>query len=211
MKKEISLMKPQTKWLAAALGVAGTLAIGTSAQAQLVLSDFPAGFTLNAYYASWGTATINNTGPGFSITSSGYGSGYYALPSAVNGTGYSDIQMTIDVAGPGGLPISSAIADLTDAAGSQLQYALQYGVQAGLGQTFTLPLSTVNATHLAGGETSFNFANITDFNIEDDPGGYSGPYTITYHNLQLINVPEPGTVALFGLGGLGLLVYRRRK
>lgn len=203
-------MKPQMKWATAALAMAGTLAIGSSAQAQLVLSDFPAGFSLTAYYASWATAGINNSGPGFAISSSGYGSGYYALPSAVDGSSYSEIQMTIDVAGPGpGIPISSAIADLDDGAGSQLQYALQYGVQAGAGQTFTLSLGTVNHTSLAGGETSFNFADITGFNIEDDPGGYSGPYTITYHNLQL--VPEPGTMALFGLGGLGLLIYRRRK
>src|SRR6266446_9905011 len=137
-------MKHYTKWFVAAAGVAGGLVFGNAARGQGILSTFPAGFTLNAYYANWGNTnitTINNSSPGFAITSSGYGSGYYALPSAFNGSAYNAIQMTVDVAGPAGPPISSAIADLTDADGTTVQFAMQYGLQAGTGQTYTELLS----------------------------------------------------------------------
>jgi len=200
-------MKQFTKLFAAAIGVAGALAMGTSARGQLVLSSFPAGFTLNAYYANWSTATHSDTGAGFMITSAGYGSGYYALPSTVDGSAYNAIQMTLDVAGPAGPPISSAIADLTDSSGDMEFFPLQYGLTAGNGQTYTMLISA--GTMRSG--ASLDMAHLTDFNIEDDPGGYSGQYTVTYHNLSLVNVPEPTSLALFGLAGAGLLIFRRRK
>lgn len=196
-------------WLATAVVAAGAFGMSSSAPAQsLSLSDFPAGFTLNAYYASWSTATINNSAPGFQITSSGYGSGYYALPSVVDGSAYNAIQMTVDVAGISGFPISSAIADLTDADGTQVQYAMQYGLQAGTDQTFTMLLSAGN-TMSAGSTPGLDLHHLTDFNIEDDPGGYSGQYTITYRNLSLVATPEPASLALLGLGSAALLFRRK--
>jgi hypothetical protein len=207
-RKEKNLMKQFSKLFATAIGVAGALATGTTARGDLILSSFPAGFTLNAYYANWSTATHSDTGTGFMVTSHGYGSGYSALPSTMDGSAYNAIQMTLDVAGPGpGIPISSAIADLTDSHGDQEQFAMQYGLQAGAGQTYMMLLS---AGHMASG-TSLDLTQLTDFNIEDDPGGYSGQYTVTYHDLRLVNVPEPASLALFGLAGAGLLIFRRRK
>jgi hypothetical protein len=214
-RKEKNLMKQFSKMFATAIGVAGALAMGTSARGDLVLSTFPVGFTLNAYYAAWGTphTTINNSGPGFSLAydgmnpGGGYGSGYSALPSVMDGSAYNAIRMTLDVSGPAGPPISSAIADLTDSSGNREQFAMQYGLTTGSGQTYTMLLS---AGHMASG-TSLDLTHLTDFNIEDDPGPYSGPYTVTYHDLRLVNVPEPASLALFGLAGAGLLIFRRRK
>jgi len=204
-------MKQYLKWFVTAIGVASGLVFGNSVRGQGTLSTFPAGFALNAYYASWATATINNSAPGFAITSSGYGSGYYALPSVFDGSAYNAIQMTVDVAGPAGPPISSAIADLTDADGTTVQFAMQYGLQAGTGQTYSKLLSA-GTTMSPGTTPGLDLAHLTDFNLENDPGGYSGTYTITYRQLSLVSIPEPGSLALFGLGGAGLLVaYRRRK
>lgn len=198
------------KWLTTAALAAGALAMSSSAPAQsLTLSDFPAGFTLNAYYANWSTATVNNSSPGFEITSSGYGSGYYALPSVVDGSGYDTIQMTIDVAGVAAFPISSAIADLTDADGTQVQFPMQYGVQAGADQTYSMLLSAGHTAN-AGSTPGLDLQHLTDFNIEDDPGGYSGQYSITYRNLSLVVSPEPGSLALFSLGGAAILFWRRK-
>jgi len=201
-------MKLHTKWMASAIGVAGCLVMGTSARGQLVLSSFPAGFTLDAYYANWATAVHSDTGTGFMVTSAGYGSGYKALPSAVDGSAYNAIQLTIDLSAPiTGAPVGSAIADLADASGDFEFFPIQYGVQAGNNQTFTMAISA--GTMRTG--AALDLSHITSFNIEDDPGGYSGPYTITYHSLSLVNIPEPTSLALFGLAGAGLLIFRRRK
>ena len=198
-------MKRTTKWLTAVVAAASGLAMANSAKADVILSDFPAGFTLDAYYANWATATIDNSTPGFSVTSAGYGSGYKAIN--IDGSGNTIIQMTFDLEGPAGLPISSAIADLTDADGTQVQYAMQYGVQAGNGQTYSMLLSAGNVA-APGADSILDLANLTAFNIEDDPGGYSGPYTITYTDLRL--VPEPASLTLLVLGAAGLLAARRR-
>jgi PEP-CTERM motif len=205
-------MKYQKSHVATALAVASVLTAAGSAfaQSELTISSFPAGFTLDAYYANWSTATIGNSSPGFAITSSGYGSGAKNLASALDGSAYSMIQMTVDVAGPVGPPISSAIADLTDADGTQVQFAMQYGLLAGNGQTFSEALSAGHIAN-AGGIPGLDLSHITAFNIEDDPGGFSGPYTITYRDLGLVNAPEPGSLAAIGAGIAGLLIARRRK
>ena len=53
---------------------------------------------------------------------------------------------------------------------------------------------------------------IYGFNLELDPAVVTGDlYDVTFNSLSLEPVPEPGTLALVGLGAVGLLAIRRRQ
>ena len=56
-------------------------------------------------------------------------------------------------------------------------------------------------------------ATIVGFNLQLDPAVYPGGfYDVTYNSLDLTApAPEPGSLALIGLGAAGLLLARRRK
>lgn len=56
-----------------------------------------------------------------------------------------------------------------------------------------------------------NPSSTTSFNIQIG-GGFSSPATEVFNidNLRVMEVPEPGTLALAGLGTAGLILFRRR-
>jgi hypothetical protein len=238
-------MKIQTKWLAGAIAVAGSLIMASMAQAQ-VISDFSNNFGLSAYYANWanpgwdvidGGAGIqapvitSGVGPGtFGVQAGGYGSGHYGFalgneilvnPAATQST----LVLTINSpANPASSVWFAVKWDLSDDHGNTL---IQYGAYTGLwgadawangmvgtavwsGNTLTIsaPLTPAMLTAVQTGTDK-----IVGFNLELDPAYFAsgGPgYDITYQSLSLSPVPEPSTLALAGLGGLGLLLFRRR-
>jgi hypothetical protein len=224
-------MKQNTTWLAAALAVAGGLALASSAQAQAVtgtlyLSNIDPS-TLNtapnATYANWNTGAIFTSQPtGLEVESAGYGSLYYVVPAGeVQTLNTADTQATLT------FTINSPAAANFVWAGTPFilndnSGAGNYGGYSGSGNggnpstvtwngnvvTWNVPLSAGQlAAVQAGGDAIYSF------NLEMDPAVLNnGPiYDMTFNSLVLSPAPEPTTLALAGLGAVGLLAFRRRK
>jgi PEP-CTERM motif len=224
-------MKQNTKWFATALAVAGGLMIANLAQAQGVtgtpyLSNMDPS-TLNtspsALYPSWDTATITSQATGLEVNATNYGSLYYVIPNAdVQTLNVNDTIATLT------LTINDNVANylyvgipfiLGDNSGST-----SYGGYSGPGNpgtdpgavwsgntvTITESLSPTQVAAIQAGNDA-----IYSFNLEFDPASMAGPpiYDITFNSLVLSPgpVPEPTTLALAGLGAIGLLAFRRRK
>lgn len=161
---------------------AGTsLSFSVSAQSYItnVISTFPSGFGLTAYYDSWTTATQSDTGNGFQVTSSKYGSGYYALPDPFNAPGATLAQLTFTLVGPAGGRNVGVPFTMTDGSGNQVEMK---GGPNGTGYAVISP-GTYTWTARVG---SLNVSNVTDFNLEFDPVSYSGSYTIIYNKIALL-------------------------
>jgi hypothetical protein len=238
-------MKKQTKWLAGAIAVAGSLLMAGMAQAQLI-SDFSNNFGLSAYYANWADpgwdtidggagiqAPVITSGVGagtFGIQAGGYGSGHYGFAlgnEVLANPAATQVTLVMTLNSP---DVSTAWLgvkwDLSDDHGNTV---VQYGAYTGLwgvdngswangmvgtatwvGNTLTMTAPLTPAM-LAAVQTGTD--KIVGFNLELDPAYFAGTgpsYSLTYQSLSLSPVPEPSTLALAGLGGLGLLLFRRR-
>lgn len=223
-------MKYKTKWLAFGLMAAGGLVASMSSDAQSVINM--AGIdpsTLNtapnALYASWnGGATFTQQPTGLEVQGNAYGSLYYVVPAGqVQTLSTNDTQATLT------FTVNGVAADyiwigtpfiLNDNSG-----ATTYTVYSGSGNPGN-PAGTVwngntvtETVQLTGAQLAAVQAGgdaIYGFNLEVSPSTYGGglnSYDITFNSLVLspAAVPEPGTMALGGLGAASLLVIRRRK
>jgi len=211
-------MKQNTKWFAAALAVASGLVIINSSQAQSItgtpfLSNIDTTYLPANTFGGWGPATFTDalTGLEVSTPSPAYGGTYYAIPVAQQtALDSSDTEVVFDFtfnspAGPytGGVNVQFA---LDDSLGGSVIYGTGYGnaYVAGVMNSVTLPLSGANLSNVAAG------ALINGVSFFIDPGNIGSAYDITENSLTLIPAPEPGTLALAGLGAIGLVMARRR-
>jgi hypothetical protein len=188
-------MKRNVKWLTAVIAIAGATA--NCAMADVTIDNFH-NFVPNALYASWASpaATITAGPTTWDVSSVGYGS-LWKYEGDINASGATQLKLSIDISGDPGV-IAGPIVDLIDNNGTWKTFAW-YGQTAG-SYVLTADLSTV---------AGFNFADIQHIHLECDPGSFqTGTYDLNFKDL-VVAVPEPASLALIGLGALGLLIARR--
>jgi hypothetical protein len=209
-------MKPQTKWLAAALVATGSSFISSSAQAQSITGTTY--LTINTNLASftgyWSTplATIVPAANGLEFIAPG-GSGsfstmYYPIPVAnQTALNLADTQVTFNFIWNSGNAVAgvNVLFALDDSMGGVNYYGTGYLVPTAGLNSYTFTLQSPNLGNVAAG------ALINGMNFQIDPANVSGNYDITYSSITLSAVPEPTTFALAGLGGACLMILRRRK
>ena len=210
-------MKQQMKWFANTLVLAGSLIMAGSAHAQGItgtpyLSNVPASGP--SYSGPWNTTntTITSTPTGLEFNAPGGGGSfstmYYPIP-ATNQASLNplDAQVTFNFIWNSGIPAGgvNVLFALDDSNGGSDYYATGYVVPTAGLNSYTYALQSPNAANVAAG------AIINGMNFQIDPANVSGRYDITYSSITLNPVPEPGTLALAGLGAVGLLAFRRKK
>jgi hypothetical protein len=227
-------MKQQMKWLVTPLVLAGSLMMVGLTQAQPVTGDtlldnLPPGLT--ALYGDWvGNTSDGPAGFTVSTTDTGGGSSYYAIPLPniqtlnVNDT-VAILTFTLNDGNSQSTTWTGVPLTLNDNVGAYNVggYVGEFGYNGTAGpgtatwsgldnnictETMILP-SAMIATIQAGGDS------INGINLQFYPAVYpadgAGGYTVTFNSLTLSPVPEPTSMAMAGLGALGLLAFRRKK
>jgi hypothetical protein len=205
-------MKQQIRWFTSVLALAGSLAIVSRAMADATITTFDS-FTSDALYASWASATIGSGPTAYAITATGYGSNYkYIGEPVINGVGNTHLELKVTLSGPG--PADGQlgpIISLVDGDGTYANYAW-FGQTLG-SHTLTMAVDSPSWFSSAGTTPGLDLSTLMHMHMQLDPGGFgtSGAYTVSFENLSLITVPEPSSLALFGLGAIGFAVMRRRR
>lgn len=188
-------MKQKRGWLSKVLAVASALVMGGSALAETVITTFDDDFQLDGLFA-WSDAVVVSTATNYSITDTGYGSGYKDINPNLDATGETTIQLTVTLSANGGsptAPISGPIVSLVDGDGTFYNFAW-YGKTAGT-YVLTAPLKAPTSIQAAGSVAGLDLATLDFFHLQDDPGSYHGEYTITFEDLRLIGAPGPQITA----------------
>jgi hypothetical protein len=221
-------MKQQSKWFAAVLGVTCGLAIAGSTQAQTiglsgvdVSSQGGSGGWLTANFASGSSVgSAGTAGIEVQATSSGgYGYTYFDLGSGATTINADSTQVTLTFTvngDPAGYNWLGVPLTLNDGTGTGTYGGVYSGynnsgsdpraVWNGNTASITWGLNPAQITAIQGGGDT-----LYGFNTGVDPSGVPSSYDITFNSLTFSPVPEPATLALFGLGATGLLAFRRRK
>ena len=181
-------MRRHAKWPIIPIVLASGLAVQNAAMAETTISAFE-NFNLDGLFPSWSQGTAVSQPTGYSITASGYGSGYKAITPALDATGETNLELTVTLSGTGGpsTAISGPIVSLVDADGTFYNYAW-YGQTAGT-HVLRANLSTPTFTTAAGSAPGLDLSHLAFFHLQDDPGSYSGQYTITFNLLRLTGAP----------------------
>jgi hypothetical protein len=179
-------MTPYTLRLTA---LAAAIGLG-SASADTIITTFD-NFNLDGLFSSWSSATIASLPTGYSITASGYGSGYKAINPNLDATGETNLELTVNLTGAGspGSPVSGPIVSLVDADGTFYNYAW-YGQPQGA-HLLNASLAAPTFTTAPGSLSGLDLSKLAFFHLQDDPGAYSGQYTITFELLRLTGAPGP--------------------
>ncbi len=221
-------MKQPIQRLAVGLAMTGGMMVSSLSHAQGVVNmsgiDVSSLNTSpNATYANWnGNATFLSQGTGMEVQSSGYGSLYFVVPGAqVQTLNPNDTQATLTFTVVGnaanyiwvGTPF---ILNDNSGAGNYGGYSGSGNPGNPVGTTWNGNTCTETSALSAGQIAAIQAGNdaIYSFNLEFDPstlGGGMTSYDVIFNSLVLSPVPEPGTMALAGIGAAGLMIFRRRR
>lgn len=189
-------------------------------------------------YSSWATGTLTDGPTGLEVNASGYGSLYYALPTPMAlSPNLTTATLVMTVNSPSASPAANDWLGIPFALGDNSGNVF-YGGYAGMlgsgygatqspgtatwnGNTVTETVTLGSGTGTSPDTGAAQLAAIQaggdylyGFNLELDPAilpGGGSAYDVTFNSLTLSSVPEPSSVALFGLGAAALLARRRRK
>jgi hypothetical protein len=174
------------KWFTRAALASACFALFGLARAETIITTFQ-NFNLDGLFPSWTSSSVVSLPTNFTITASGFGSGYKAITPNVDATGEKTIELTVSLSGTGTGPISGPIVSLVDADGTFYNYAW-YGQTQGT-HVLSASLNTPTFTSAAGSVPGLDLSKLAFFHLQDDPGSYAGQYTITYHLLRLTGAP----------------------
>jgi hypothetical protein len=181
-------MKQHTKWLAKMTALAGGLLLSGSAIADTNIVTFDENFFMDGLFA-WSDATVVANNNGYSITDMGYGSGYKAINPNIDGSGNTNIELTVTLSGPGGDGFLGPIVKLVDGDGTGMDFAW-YGQTLG-SHVLNANLATAGILREAGADSKLNLATLSFFHLQLDPSSYSGQYTIRFEKLRLTGPAGP--------------------
>ncbi len=187
--------------------VSALLAFGVEARANVTLSDFSS-FNLTGTYVQWDFGTFTSNATDFQVQATDFGGGFYVLPSAVNASGNSLLEVQLDIN-------AGNVADkfnvvLIDADGTERVYRFD-NLSNGAGQTLTKNVANFLQDNAPGTTPGLDLSNLTVFHLQGTfENGIPGlAQDLTFDNLALI-VPEPATISLLGLACVAVLCRRNR-
>jgi hypothetical protein len=210
MNRLVTLVSVGVLGLAAASMASASVEIENFNSPGAQQSDPTQPFFLDAKYAGWGapSTTLTANPDRFTISSTGYGSGYKYLGPVIDAGSNDYLQATFTV----DQGVAGCLVDLSDEAGNGQAYRF-YGLTPGNGTngtntyTFTVPFSS--GAYFSGTGV-LNTHDIVNMNIEIDPGGPTVSYTASFDDVSAVSVPEPASISVVALGGLFSLRRRRR-
>lgn len=193
--------------IAVAIGLAGTLAsvLTSNAQGYVTLDNYASSGQIIAYGAGSGGTTGTGVSTAFTVGL------YYALGTvSVN----ADPTGIADPSTLGAIVLGSGAGATTPILSNPGYFSATTGFNVGgtAGSTVTLEIVAYNgasydASTVRGHSTAFQIA---DVGATAPIPAYVGTVMPGF-DVFAVAVPEPATFALVGLGGLSLMLFRRRK